>query len=251
MEDLSRAFQAALERDVLPELKKGQRFVCIAFSTGGPLVRQWLRDFHTGTDGRLRRCPMSHLIMLAPANFGSALARHGRGRIGRLRAMLDCVEPGEGVLDWLELGSPDAFALNKSWVENGQQQVGARGLYPFVLTGQSIDHALYDHVNDYTDEAGSDGVIRAASANLNARYIRLKQTARPLARDRFEARYVKKTRPGREHFSRLVGNQSECSTFVCSRNSGDCMPYTSELFTLGREDGHPEQCRSQAWRPWL
>eukprot|EP01031_Cornospumella_fuschlensis_P043536 gene43536-53229_t len=43
--------------------------------------------------------------MLAPANFGSALAQLGKGRVGRLKAWFSGVEPGQGVLDWLELGS--------------------------------------------------------------------------------------------------------------------------------------------------
>ena len=48
---------------------------------------------------------------------------------------------------------------------------------PFVLTGERIDHKLYDHVNSYTGEPESDGVVRAAAANLNATYLRLVQEA--------------------------------------------------------------------------
>src|SRR5262249_50214184 len=43
------------------------------------------------------------------------------------------------------------------------------------LTGQSIDRKLYDNLNSYTDESGSDGVVRTAAANLNATYFRLEQ----------------------------------------------------------------------------
>ena len=52
---------------------------------------------------------------------------------------------------------------------------GRRPVFPFVLTGQSIDHAVYDHVNAYTGELGSDGVVRVAAANLNASYVKLVQ----------------------------------------------------------------------------
>jgi len=45
----------------------------------------------------------------------------------------------------------------------------------FVLTGDRIDRKLYDHLNSYTGELGSDGVVRAAAANLNATYVRLEQ----------------------------------------------------------------------------
>ena len=44
-----------------------------------------------------------------------------------------------------------------------------------MLTGQTIDRKLYDHVNSYTGESGSDGVVRVASANLNATLVRLRQ----------------------------------------------------------------------------
>ncbi len=113
--------------------------------------------------------------MLAPANFGSALGQLGKQRIGRLKSWFAGVEPGEGVLEWLELGSPEAWDLNKSWAGRSGMTFGRRPVYPFVLTGQSIDHAVYDHVNAYTGELGSDGVVRVAAANLNATYVKLVQ----------------------------------------------------------------------------
>jgi hypothetical protein len=48
-------------------------------------------------------------------------------------------------------------------------------LYPFVLQGQSIDRSLYDVLNSYTDEMGSDGVVRTAAANMNYGLVRLRQ----------------------------------------------------------------------------
>jgi hypothetical protein len=44
-----------------------------------------------------------------------------------------------------------------------------------VLTGQTIDRKLYDILNSYTGELGSDGVVRVAAASLRARYVRLAQ----------------------------------------------------------------------------
>jgi hypothetical protein len=118
---------------------------------------------------------MSHLIMLAPANFGSALAQLGKGRIGRLKSWVGGVEPGQGVLDWLELGSAESWDLNSAWIGSDGSQIGAGGIFPFVLTGQTIDRKLYDHLNAYTGESGSDGVVRVAAADLNARLIHLEQ----------------------------------------------------------------------------
>jgi hypothetical protein len=50
-----------------------------------------------------------------------------------------------------------------------------KGIFPFVITGQTIDRKLYDNLNTYTGESGSDGVVRVAAANLRASYIRLEQ----------------------------------------------------------------------------
>jgi hypothetical protein len=51
----------------------------------------------------------------------------------------------------------------------------AAKIFPFVLTGQRIDRKLYDTLNSYTGEAGSDGVVRVAAANANYGLLRLAQ----------------------------------------------------------------------------
>jgi hypothetical protein len=175
VEDIARAFQAAIERELGDALAAGRRFACITHSTGGPVVREWLHRYHL-REGR-KSTPLSHLLMLAPANFGSALAQLGRSRLARLRTMFEGVEPGFGVLDWLELGSPESLALAGEWLDGGADLVGPRGLFPFVLTGATIDRKLYDHVNAYTGELGTDGVIRTAAANLNFSQVTLRQEA--------------------------------------------------------------------------
>ena len=114
--------------------------------------------------------------MLAPANSGSALAKLGKGTISRLASWVEGVQPGQGVLDWLALGSSEAWDLNNDWIlQSGLPTTGPSGFYPFVLTGQSIDRKLYDHLNNYTGELGSDGVVRSAAANLNASLISIHQ----------------------------------------------------------------------------
>lgn len=158
MDDLSLAFERAV-RD-----KGLTNFACITHSTGGPLVRTWITQY--GGRG------LSHLIMLAPANHGSALAQLGKSRLGRVKAFFESVEPGQKVLDWLELGSEEQWRLNLDWLDfNGVQQ----GIFPFTLIGQSIDRKFYDHLNSYTGEPGSDGVVRVAAANLNYNFVRLAQ----------------------------------------------------------------------------
>lgn len=161
LDDLSRAFDAAVR-------EKGLRdFACITHSTGGPLVRNWVDKM-----GGLG--VMKHLIMLAPANHGSALAQLGKGRLSRIKAFFESVEPGQKILDWLELGSEEQWELNRNWMDTDWPN---HGLFPFVLTGQTIDRKMYDHLNSYTGEPGSDGVVRVAAANLNADFVRLMQQA--------------------------------------------------------------------------
>jgi hypothetical protein len=82
--DISRAFQAAVTNQLADLIAAGGRIICITHSTGGPSPQ----------------CPLSRLIMLAPANFGSALAKLGKGTISRLASWAGGVEPGQGVLDW-------------------------------------------------------------------------------------------------------------------------------------------------------
>lgn len=174
VEDISRGFDAAVRKEVIPTLAAGERFACITHSTGGPVVRDWWLRFHVKRKSA-GPCPVSHLVMMAPANFGSALAQLGKSRLSRLKTWFQGVEPGTGVLDWLELGSPESWELNYRWIKSPNNIVETSGLFPFVLIGQTIDRKLYDHLNSYTGEAGSDGVIRVAAANLNATYVKLEQ----------------------------------------------------------------------------
>ena len=173
LEDLAVGFEAALSKEVGSEIGKGRRFICITHSTGGPVVRLWWDRYHFR--GGTQDCPMSHLIMLAPANFGSALAQLGKGRVSRLKSWFEGVEPGQGVLDWLELGSPESWDLNRRWIASEDVTSGDHPVFPFVLSGQTINRRLYDHVNSYTGEMGSDGVVRLASAQLNACYAQVTQ----------------------------------------------------------------------------
>jgi len=171
--DIARAFQTALEREVGNAIKNGQRIACITHSTGCPVIRAWLQHFYINA-GR-KHSPLSHLIMLAPANFGSALVQLGLSKLSRLKAWFEGVDVGTGVLEWLELGSPQSLKLNLEWLQRGAAYIGSQGLFPFVLSGESHDPQLYDFVNSYTAEMGSDGVVRVAAANLNFTHVRLEQ----------------------------------------------------------------------------
>jgi hypothetical protein len=162
--------------------------------------------------------------MLAPANYGSALAQLGKERLGRLKSWFGGVEPGQGVLDWLELGSEEAWILNKAWIFSDGSRIGPNGIFPFVLTGQSIDRKLYDNLNTYTGEMGSDGVVRSAAANLQGQYINLVQETphmqdgnlvapeliieAPVIAPETAFRIVR----GKSHSGESKGNHAECNS---------------------------------------
>ena len=172
MDDVARALQQAL-LDALPDGNNGIKpFSCITHSTGGPVARTWLNRYFAKD---LSACPLRHLIMLAPANHGSALAAIGSARMGRIKAATSGIEPGDGILRWLELGSEEARKLNQSWIEIDPLQVGSK-FRPFVLTGETIDQKFYDFVNSYLAEKGSDGVVRVSAASIDYRWLHCKET---------------------------------------------------------------------------
>lgn len=171
LDDVARAFDNALRRQIPNNANARRKFSCVTHSTGGPVVRNWVENFY-GAD-QLDRLPLKHLIMLAPANFGSALAQLGKGRLSRIANFFQGVEPGQRILDWLELASPEQSELNVAWMSYRSPE---NGFYPFVLSGQTVDSKLYDHLNSYTGEKGSDGTVRLAAANMNYRRVQLVQT---------------------------------------------------------------------------
>ncbi len=201
VDDIARGMQHAVNVEIVPKLKTGERFACITHSTGGPVVRKWIDLFFKG---RLNECPLRHLVMLAPANHGSALAQLGKGRLSRMKFFFEGVQPGTGVLEWLELGSDQSWALNASWLDYGCLNAD---LYVFVLTGQSIDRKFYDNLNSYTGEAGSDGVVRAAAANMNYGLIRLLQQdgGFKLEKEKQPEKLAFGILPGRSHSGEEIG----------------------------------------------
>ncbi|MCD6526849.1 MAG: phospholipase [Desulfuromonas sp.] len=171
LDDITRGLNQALH-DLPGNADQIQPFSCITHSTGGPVVRHWIDRFYGPK--KLAELPLRHLVMLAPANHGSALAVLGKKRVGRFDAWFKGLEPGQKVLDWLSLGSLGQRTLNAHGLD---YDYAANNVYPFVLTGQGIDRKFYDFINNYLVEPGSDGVVRVAGANMNYRFFSLKQTA--------------------------------------------------------------------------
>jgi hypothetical protein len=168
MTDVVRAFNQALVDQIPDNADCKKHFSCITHSTGGPVIREWV-DRYYGAD-KLDQLPLDHLVMLAPANHGSSLAKLGKARVSRIKSWFQGVEPGQKILNWLCLGSTDQYRLCKKYLN---YKPSVNGFYPFVLTGQTIDKKCYDFLNTYLVEVGSDGVVRVAGANLNYSMIKL------------------------------------------------------------------------------
>jgi len=67
---------------------------------------------------------------------------------------------------------------------------------------------MYDNLNAYTDEAGSDGVVRVGAANMNYGLIRLEQDgdgALKMLKDERAARTALGVLPGRSHSGDKIG----------------------------------------------
>jgi hypothetical protein len=174
IDDIARALNFALNE--LPgNSNRIAPFSCITHSTGGPVVRHWVEKYYGAK--KLDKLPLKHLVMLAPANHGSSLAALGKKRVGRIKSWFAGVEPGQGVLDWLSLGSAGQWQLNEAALK---YKATASKFFQFVLTGQGIDTQFYDFLNGYLVESGSDGVVRVAGANMNYRFLSLRQTDEPI-----------------------------------------------------------------------
>ncbi len=198
LDDIAVGFDRAL-RDIKGNEKDISPFACITHSTGGPVVRHWINRFYGAR--KLSMCPIKHLVMLAPANHGSALAVLGKKQISRIKAWFEGIEPGRKVLDWLCLGSEGQWDLNRDFLKYRYRQ---QNFYPFVFTGQGIDTKFYDFLNSYLVEKGSDGVIRVAAANMNYRYCALVQTEIPTPGKRTRALQLRVAKGHPIKYSRAV-----------------------------------------------
>ncbi|MBT4885052.1 MAG: alpha/beta hydrolase, partial [Legionellales bacterium] len=106
-DDLVVAMEHAWHTYGLPTSAK--RVDIITHSTGALVFRAWHNRYYAGKDS-----PISHLLMLAPPNFGSHLAHKGRAFIGRVLKGLGHNRPfevGANLLKGLELASSFTWDL--------------------------------------------------------------------------------------------------------------------------------------------
>lgn len=168
LHDLGFAFRRALRDKGIAQERHS--FDVVVHSTGGLVIREYLRQV---CQGRPHETPVGRLLMLAPANFGSPLAKLGKSVLGRLLKGWDWDhfgETGTCILEGLELASPYTFQLALDDLFDPDNDVFApENTRVTVLVGTNS----YDNYRKAMHENGSDGTVRVSTANLNASLLRV------------------------------------------------------------------------------
>ncbi|HHW2078148.1 alpha/beta hydrolase [Pseudomonas aeruginosa] len=229
---------AALDRAWTAQgLSRAPRTVdVVVHSTGALVLRDWLtRHFDPAS------APVKRFLMLAPANFGSPLAHKGRSFIGCvLKGWNRFVgQTGTQVLKGLELGSPYSWQLAERDLFGAEAWYGAGRLLATVLVG----NAGYSGVEAIANEAGGDGTVRIATANLNACRLSLELDVRQRARPGWR---LEESR-GEIAFA-IVDGENHAS--VALKDRGPKNPHTLELIRAALEVEDADYRSSGASFPW-
>lgn len=176
-------FADKLDEDYF-RLFNGQRIDVACHSTGALVSRAWLRmRFQREKAAGVKKptSPVEHLLMFAPANFGSDLARLGQSFLGKFRSTFfnsnhqgeDFMESGRIVLQGLEPASPFQWALSADDLHGeGYFNVGlgsSRVCYPFVFSGGRGYGGLEGKLVPGRSKPGTDGTVRICGTSLNTR----------------------------------------------------------------------------------
>ncbi len=176
-------------------LFNGERIDVACHSTGSLVVRTWLvlRRETQKTLGRGIDCPVEHLLMFAPANFGSDLAKMGQSFFGKVRSTFfntnrrpeDFLESGKAVLQGLEPASPlqwvlsqyDLFEDNYSNRKSPDHYFNPKSkndliCYPFIFAaGNHYGGSLQARILKNRAKDGTDGTVRICGTSLNTRQM--------------------------------------------------------------------------------
>jgi hypothetical protein len=161
-----------------------ERIDVACHSTGALVSRAWLRMHYLrelAAEVAKPTSPIEHLLMFAPANFGSDLARLGESFLGKFRCTFfnshhesgDFLESGKIVLQGLEPASPYQWALSADDLHGegyfntslGENKV----CYPFIFAAGSGYGGLQARLIPTRKKPGTDGTVRICGTSLNTR----------------------------------------------------------------------------------
>ena len=178
LEDLGTAMKQALEAHWGASLPlKRHSFNVVIHSTGALVVREFLRQHCVDENGRPdpSLTPIKNLLMLAPANFGSPIAKKGKSMLGRLfkgKMRNFAFESGKRILDALELASPISFELAlRDMFDSAFPVLSKENTAVTIMVGSNC---YEDRLKRLLHENGSDGTVRVSTTNLNATYLVLR-----------------------------------------------------------------------------
>lgn len=159
--DLRYAFEQAWKASKLPTAPGSVD--AVVHSTGALVIRDWMTAYY-----QRDTVPIEHLLMLAPANYGSPLAHKGREFYGRiLKGWKTGFQTGTKLLKGLELASPYTWDLAFRDVLVKTPWYGADGIMATVLVGNTG----YGGVRAAANEDGGDGTVLTSTANLNSALV--------------------------------------------------------------------------------
>ena len=171
IKDLAEAFDRALgaQGGIDPD----QPFDAVVHSTGMLVVRAWL----AADPQRAKR--LKRLIALAPATFGSPLAKQGRSWLGAVfkgnkHLGPDFLNAGDQILLGLELASEFTWRLAEEdfFADPPLYDAGPDTPYVFVFCGTGT----YTGLERIVAKPGTDGTVRRSGCGMNVRAIALDMT---------------------------------------------------------------------------
>lgn len=191
--DYSSMDDQATFRDFADKLNDDYHRICPDFeqidvachSTGALVTRAWLslHAVRNQKHGMNRPCPVRHLLMFAPANFGSDLAAMGQSFLGRTRTTFfnnfsyadDFMESGREILQGLEPASPFQWELSQYDLHGRKgayfnpRNAEQHRCYPFVFAAGCSYTGLQARLLKNRAKPGTDGTVRISGTSLNTR----------------------------------------------------------------------------------
>ena len=180
-------------RDFADKLNDDYHRICPDFkpidvachSTGALVSRAWLVMHYLRNKkyGMNRPCPVRHLLMFAPANFGSDLAAMGQSFLGKTRSTFfnkhshksDFMESGRQILQGLEPASPFQWELSqydlhgKDGAYFNPANSEQHRCYPFIFAAGHSYTGLQARFLKKRAKPGTDGTVRISGTSLNTR----------------------------------------------------------------------------------
>lgn len=169
---------------------KGERIDVACHSTGALVARAWLalRRKRQIENKESIDCPVEHLLMFAPANFGSDLAKLGQSFLGKISTTFfnnnskkgNFLESGKNVLQALEPASPFQWELSNQdlydldyFSPKTAKKDNSLVCYPFVFAAGNTYTGVRAIFLKKCRKPGTDGTVRISGTSLNTRRCKL------------------------------------------------------------------------------